>query len=391
MIFCYTYTRRTVVSFTYIKERIFMAIKITLGNSKGGVGKTTTTCLLAISLAKHFNQRVLVVDFDAQADSTDFLMRTFGVQTDLTNHPSIFDAIKSPKHAAASVLPLDDNLHIIPSGEELSGLDLLLFEKGVFGKFEAGLYLDLVVQQIEHDYDFILFDVPPTSNIQNINAIVASDYYIGVMMTQAKSYRQMAGFLKESDKTATSARNSKYGYEGAKLLGILMYLENKKSNIDYTVISAAIETYGDAILYSRVYERERVKRYDLIPPNPNKFDQHDKKIFAMYDSLAHEILMRVGQLAETEPKLRIQQLLEQAADDLNQQEYDTLAEALDAAQFYRDEIVEERDFTSTQLATALRDLFRDTPTQKRRVVIHRIIDWLQTEQDLKSLVNSVNV
>lgn len=366
-----------------------MAIKITLGNSKGGVGKTTTTCLLAISLAKHFNQRVLVVDFDAQADATDFLMRTFQVNKDLTNHPSIFDAIKSPKRSQEAVLALDENLHIIPSGEELSGLDLLLFEKGVFGKFEAGLYLDLVIQQVEEQYDFILFDVPPTSNIQNINAIVASDYYIGVMMTQAKSYRQMAGFLKESEKTAASARESKYGYEGAQLLGILMYLENKKSNIDFTVISAALETYGDAILYSRVYERERVKRYDLIPPNPKKFDQHDKKIFAMYDSLAHEILMRVDKIEATEPKLRIQQLLELAADSLNREEYDTLAAAFDAAQFYRDEATEERDFTATQLATTLRDLFNDAPAQKRRVYVNRVLEWLQTEDDLKSLQQSV--
>lgn len=366
-----------------------MAIKITLGNSKGGVGKTTTTCLLAISLAKHFNQRVLVVDFDAQADSTDFLMRTFGVHTDLTNHPSIFDAIKSPKQAQQAVLALDANLHIIPSGEELSGLDLLLFEKGVFGKFEAGLYLDLVIQQIEHHYDFILFDVPPTSNIQNINAIVASDYYIGVMMTQAKSYRQMAGFLKESEKTAISARNSKYGYEGAKLLGILMYLENKKSNIDYTVITAALETYGEAILYSRVYERERVKRYDLIPPNPEKFDQHDKKIFAMYDSLAHEILTRVGTLNSNEPKLRIQQLLELVQDDVSQQEYALLAQAFDAAAFYRDEVVEARDFTSNQLAAALRDLLQDTTVQKRRTLIHRITEWLNTDDDLKTLVQTI--
>ena len=371
------------------KERVFVAIKITLGNSKGGVGKTTTTCLLAISLAKHFKQRVLVVDFDAQADATDFLMRTFQVNEDLTNHLSIFDAIKSPKRSQEAVLALDETLHIIPSGEELSGLDLLLFEKGVFGKFEAGLYLDLVIQQVEDQYDFILFDVPPTSNIQNINAIVASDYYIGVMMTQAKSYRQMAGFLKESEKTAASARESKYGYEGAQLLGILMYLENKKSNIDFTVISAALETYGEAILYSRVYERERVKRYDLIPPNPDKFDQHDKKIFAMYDSLAHEILMRVGKLPATEPKLRIQQLLELVADDLNQQEYDTLAQAFDAAEFYRDEATEERDFTATQLATALRDMFKDAPVQKRRVYINRILEWLPTEDDLKTLQQHV--
>lgn len=362
-----------------------MAIKITLGNSKGGVGKTTTTCLLAISLAKHFNQRVLVVDFDAQADATDFLMRTFKNKTDLSDHPSIFTAIKDPKLSADTVIQLDPNLHIMPSGRELAGLDLLLFEKGAFGKFEAGLYLDLVIQQVEANYDFILYDVPPTSNIQNINAIVASDYYIGVMMTQAKSYRQMAGFLEESAKTATSAKASGYGYEGAKLLGILMYLENKKSNIDFTVISAALKTYGDNILYSRVYERERVKRYDLVPPNPKKFDHHDRNIFFMYDSLAQEILIRTGKLATNTTKLRVEQLLELAKDELNGKDYTRLANAFDEAVFYRDEVLEDRGFNAGQLAAALRDLLKDTTPQKRKSLVSKIEAWIQTDQDLKTL------
>jgi len=362
-----------------------VAIKITLGNSKGGVGKTTTTCLLAISLAKHFNQRVLVVDFDAQADATDFLMRTFKNKTDLSNHPSIFTAIKDPKLSAKTVIQLEPNLHIMPSGRELAGLDLLLFEKGAFGKFEAGLYLDLVIQQVEANYDFILYDVPPTSNIQNINAIVASDYYIGVMMTQAKSYRQMAGFLEESAKTAASAKASGYGYEGAKLLGILMYLENKKSNIDFTVISAALKTYGENILYSRVYERERVKRYDLVPPNPEKFDHHDRNIFFMYDSLTQEILIRTGKLPADTTKLRIEQLLELAKDDLNAKDYQTLVKAFDEAVFYRDEVLEDRGFNAGQLATCLRDLIKDTTPQKRKSIINKITTWIKTDYDLKTL------
>lgn len=362
-----------------------MAIKITLGNSKGGVGKTTTTCLLAISLAKHFNQRVLVVDFDAQADSTDFLMRTFRNKKDLTNHPSIFEAIKSPKLSAEAIIKLDQDLHLIPSGGELSGLDLLLFEKGVFGKFEAGLYLDLVIQQIEEHYDIILYDVPPTSNIQNINAIVASDYYIGVMMTQAKSYRQMAGFLEESKRTAASASHSNYGYTGAKLLGILMYLENKKSNIDYTVILTALQTYNDDLLYSRVYERERVKRYDLVPPNPNKLGYHDRKTFSMYDSLAQEILLRVGKLPADTIKIRIEQLLSSIIDKIPASDYQDLATAFNRASFYRDEVMENRNFTGYQLTNILRKLVAEHPASKNELLISHIVNWTATTQNLKAL------
>ena len=46
---------------------------IAIMNVKGGVGKTVTTVNLATILAEFYNQRVLVIDADPQADTSAFL------------------------------------------------------------------------------------------------------------------------------------------------------------------------------------------------------------------------------------------------------------------------------------------------------------------------------
>ena len=105
----------------------------------------------------------------------------------------------------------------------------------------------------------------------------------------------------------------------------------------------------------------------------------------MYDSLVQEILIRTGKLAADVPKLRIQQLLELAKDNLNTKEYQTLVNAFDKAIFYRDEVLEKRSFNSNQLATCLHDLLKDTSPQKRKSIISKIETWIQTDNDLKTL------
>ena len=54
---------------------------VVLTNLKGGVGKTTDTDLLAIVASKPalFNQKVLLIDVDLQANTTNNIKRTFNV------------------------------------------------------------------------------------------------------------------------------------------------------------------------------------------------------------------------------------------------------------------------------------------------------------------------
>lgn len=56
-----------------------MAYKIINGQQKGGVGKTTDSCMEAIVAALIFNKKVCLIDIDLQANATSFLAKSFNV------------------------------------------------------------------------------------------------------------------------------------------------------------------------------------------------------------------------------------------------------------------------------------------------------------------------
>jgi chromosome partitioning protein len=135
---------------------------MTISNRKGGVAKTTTSLNLGVSLAL-LRKKVLLVDFDAQANLTLSLGQK--------NLPTFYDAqqaIGEPldKFITATKYP---NLWLLPSGR-----NMVLLNKMYFGAQHFEYMLKDRLNPITKRFDYILIDTPPSIEFYTLNALTAS-------------------------------------------------------------------------------------------------------------------------------------------------------------------------------------------------------------------------
>jgi chromosome partitioning protein len=130
---------------------------IAISNHKGGVGKTTSAISLGAALSG-MGKRVLLVDFDPQANLTQSL----GLQKESGD---IYQAIKSGK----PTIHLYRGMDIITSSLDLSGAEIELS-----GQPGREFILKELLEPIRKDYHFILIDTPPGLGLLTINAFTAS-------------------------------------------------------------------------------------------------------------------------------------------------------------------------------------------------------------------------
>lgn len=269
-----------------------MAKKLTFGNFKGGVGKTTSACMTAILLQER-GFRVLLVDFDPQADTTQFMVDAFRYEL-AADYKSVYEGM-SNFDLEPTVISLSEKLSLIPSGSDLLDFNSILSKVTKTARPGSQyFFLDSLISRIEENYDYILFDVPPTQNEYNYNALVASDYVIAVLQTQSKAFNQTKKYINFIKDIQQIMVHEDFNYPPVQLLGVLTYLQKVSSGIDKSIMKQAEELYGDLLFKSKILERERVKRYDEEGLKLDNMDMHDKDVFAMYDAVVEEILTKVG-------------------------------------------------------------------------------------------------
>jgi len=143
-----------------------MSRVIAIANQKGGVGKTTTSINLAAGLA-YLNKKVLLIDFDPQANATQGVGHRVGLK-DLT----VYDALLNGENVTSCIKTLSrPPLDVLPSNISLAGADLEL------AKLEKNREQNLkkALAPIRDNYDYIIIDCPPSLGLLNTNALSASD------------------------------------------------------------------------------------------------------------------------------------------------------------------------------------------------------------------------
>lgn len=140
-----------------------MGILIAVVNQKGGVGKTTTAVNLTAAL-KEAGKRVLLCDFDPQANATSGL----GIEKKKIKK-SVYDVIinDTPVAEAIMVTKYGD---VLPSSADLAGAGVELLSMDT-----PNYRLRNALNTIKNQYDVILIDCPPSLELLTINALAAAD------------------------------------------------------------------------------------------------------------------------------------------------------------------------------------------------------------------------
>ncbi|WP_096199569.1 ParA family protein [Bacillus sp. FJAT-45350] len=221
--------------------------KIFVGNYKGGVGKTTSIFQIALHLAE-LGEKVLLIDLDPQCSLSEICLAKQEMNLeDLAPNESLnyvydmwlqvkrFRSLPFYVDLEPLVKQLEDNVHFIPSNTFYNngGLDDLALN--LRGDLEDLLPLQQFFQtsRIEEEYDYILFDCPPSNNMITQGAFLLSDYYIIPSIIQTLSIRGVVHYITTVDKIYQRfCEENQYSFiakslfgEKPKLLGIFETLK----------------------------------------------------------------------------------------------------------------------------------------------------------------------
>lgn len=192
-----------------------MAIKVSVINFKGGVGKSTLTFHLATYLAK--TSRVLVIDVDHQSSISIVLMGGElwnKAVVDRASCNTIFESFcnrkvgmpgseiihKNVLHNRDGRYDFYPNLDLVPAQFELDDTEIELASttigSAMLSEWQKRTVLAEWIDKVEADatYDYILFDCPPATKLVSQNALAASNYFIIPVIPDAMSSRGVTHF-----------------------------------------------------------------------------------------------------------------------------------------------------------------------------------------------------
>jgi len=262
-------------------------VALTVGNRKGGAGKTSTSMMLAYCYAK-MGIKVLYVDLDSQANATKTMALTHDAyypENPFTIHTSLMGAViqGSLENAIENVIP---NLDTVPNYKDFEN-----FAHWLYRKYPEDIWDDLdtvfyrLFEPVRHQYDLIIFDTPPASKEIQRNVLTFSDFVVIALQTHERSMTGAEDYIEQIQSI------KEFHDLDVMILGILPIMFEDTS-VDRNISEAAIEQYGEEILFNNVIRKmERVKGFDLS--GIVELDMHDIRTVNAYNEIANEILEKL--------------------------------------------------------------------------------------------------
>jgi len=251
-----------------------MARIIAIANQKGGVGKTTTAINLSAALAA-YDQKVLLIDLDPQANATSGM--GFSKRDEAGAIYGVLIAGEAGPAIRETGFP---NFWVLPSGRDLVGAEVELVNH-----LDREAKLRFALGAIRGSYDYILIDCPPSLSLLTVNALTAADSILVPIQTEYFALEGLTELLDTIERVRDSF-NPMLTMEG-----IVLTMFDERTNLARQVVDDIRQHFGDKVFQTVIPRNVRLGEAPSFGKPVLAYDIKSKGAEA-YLALGREFLKR---------------------------------------------------------------------------------------------------
>ena len=247
---------------------------IAVVNQKGGVGKTTTAVNLTAAL-KEAGKKVLLCDFDPQANATSGL----GLDKRHLRY-SVYDVIINNTPAKDAIVHTDFG-DVLPSTADLAGAAVELVSMPT-----PNYRLRDALETVRNQYDLIFIDCPPSLELLTLNSLCAAD---SILVPVQCEYYALEGL---TDLMTTLRMVKRKLNPKLEIFGVALTMFDGRTNFS-TQVAQEVRRHFPGKVYATVIPRNvRLAEAPSHGLPVTVYDKHSRGALA-YKAMAQEIIEKL--------------------------------------------------------------------------------------------------